>query len=128
MGRGAIAEMTLRLRDFINMKVVRTLKFTEYDRQSKPESGGCYRLYSHSNVIIYVGKAKDLADRLHDHINGQTHTEYFHKEIAKADWWQADSPILRTLLEGILIAYHKPKYNEEVKDEREWKNGKKSSK
>ena len=122
-----IVEMTLRLRDFVNLKVIRNLKFTTFERQNKPEGGGCYRLYNDKNIIIYVGKAKDLADRLHDHISGQTHTEYFHKEIAKADWWQTDSPIVRTLLEGILIAYHKPKYNDEVKDERAMRYAKKSS-
>jgi excinuclease UvrABC nuclease subunit len=127
MVRGANAQMTLRLRDFINIKVIRSLAFTQYSKIDPPKGAGCYRLYNHNNKIIYVGKAKDLADRIHDHITGQTHTAYFHTEIAKADWWQTESPIIRTLLEGILIAFHKPRYNDEVKDEREFKNGKKSS-
>lgn len=128
MERGAIVKMALKLKEIVNLDFVKSMKFTKYHHEDKYIGGGVYRLFDDKKKIIYVGKSKNLADRLQDHITGNTHTAYFHEEIAFAEWYCTNSPIFQTMLEGILIAYYKPKYNDEVKDEKELKHGRNASK
>lgn len=128
MERGAIVQMTLKLKDLVNLDFLKSLKFTKYNPEDKFIGGGVYRLYNDKKKIIYIGKSKNLADRLYDHHHGNTHTAYFHEEIKHADWYRTNSPIFQTMLEGILIAFYKPRYNDEVKDEKEMKHGKNKSK
>lgn len=84
--------------------------------------GGVYRMYDAAGEIIYVGKSNNLHRRLLQHIGKRTNSHYFIDEVVKIEWHNEDNPILQTTLEGIFIAYHMPRYNDEVKDymEREW--------
>ena len=36
-----------------------------------PKLPGCYQMYNKDNVIIYVGKAKNLFNRLHSYFTGR---------------------------------------------------------
>lgn len=78
--------------------------------------GGVYRMYNENKEIIYVGKSNDIHRRLLQHIGKRTNSAYFIDEVVKIEWHQENNPIWQTLLEGIFIAYHCPKYNDEVKD------------
>lgn len=80
--------------------------------------GGIYRFYNAAGEIIYVGKSVDLHRRLHQHIGKDTNTAYFIDEVDFIEWLLDDDPVSQTFLEGIFIAYHLPKYNDEVKHTR----------
>jgi len=79
--------------------------------------GGIYRMYDAAGEIIYVGKSNDIHRRLLQHIGHRSNTSYFIEEVVSIEFHVNDSPIMQTLLESIFIAYHTPKYNDEVKDE-----------
>lgn len=78
--------------------------------------GGIYRMYDENNEIIYVGKSLDVHRRLMQHIGHRSNTYYFIDEVKKIEYYRDDNPIMQTMLEGIFIAYHTPKYNHEVID------------
>jgi excinuclease UvrABC nuclease subunit len=46
----------------------------------------------------------------------RSHIKHIIDEVARIEWYSENNPILQTLLEGIFIAYHMPKYNDEVKE------------
>jgi excinuclease UvrABC nuclease subunit len=99
------------------MPMVKNMKFSAFKNEHMHFGGGVYRMFDKDKKIIYVGKSQDLQRRITTHLNGTTNTKYFIKKVKHIDWHKNDSPIMQTLLEGILIAYYKPKYNDEVKDE-----------
>lgn len=78
--------------------------------------GGIYRMYDEAGEIIYVGKSNDIHRRLLQHIGKRTNSAYFIDEVRKIEFYVENSPIFQTMLEGIFIAYHTPKYNDEVKE------------
>lgn len=105
------------LAQLINLAMVEKMRFSAYKEEETHIGGGVYRIFDKHRKVIYVGKSNDLHKRIHAHLNGQTHTKKFTKHMRHVDWHRNDSPIMQTLLEGILIAYYKPKHNDEVKDE-----------
>lgn len=80
--------------------------------------GGIYRMYNATGEIIYVGKSNDIHRRLLQHIGKRTNSAYFIEEAAKIEYHINNDPVFQTMLEGLFIAYHAPKYNDEVKDRR----------
>lgn len=106
------------LKDLVKIPYVKKIKFTDHDVAADPGNigGGIYRLYNKVGKIIYVGKSNDLHRRLLQHFGKDTNTAYFIDEVDFAEVHIENCPIMRTLLEGIFIALHKPKYNDEVKD------------
>jgi excinuclease UvrABC nuclease subunit len=73
-------------------------------------------MFDKTSKVIYVGKSKDIHRRLLQHIGKDTNTAYFIDEVDCIEWLEENNPIFQTLLEAIFIAYHQPKYNDEVKD------------
>lgn len=69
-----------------------------------------------SGEVIYVGKSNNLHIRINNHAHHRSHISYFIDEVEKIEWHEEADPVFQTLLEGIFIAYHLPKYNDEVKD------------
>jgi excinuclease UvrABC nuclease subunit len=72
-------------------------------------------MYDKTGKIIYVGKSKDLHRRMHQHFGKDSHTAYFIDEVDFVEVLLEPCPMFQTLLEAIFIAYHKPKYNDEIK-------------
>jgi excinuclease ABC subunit C len=104
------------LKDLIKISKVRKIKFSPMDLDNSDVGGGIYRMYDKDNSIIYVGKSQDLHRRLHQHVGKDTNTAYFIDEVKKYEWTTEPDPVFQNLLEAIFIAFHRPKYNEEVKD------------
>lgn len=111
--KGACADMDIK--EILKITKIRKLKFRRIDLETEV-GGGIYRMFDVSGEVIYVGKSADLRRRLRQHLGKNTHTAYFIDEVKKIDWLIESNPIYQTLLEAIYIAYHKPKYNDEVKD------------
>ena len=91
-----------------------------------PLSPGCYLFRDKNDVIIYVGKAKVLRNRVRNYFSvpgkGSRHkdlspkTQFLVRNIASIDWIVVDSEVEALLLENKLIKRHTPKYNINLKD------------
>jgi excinuclease UvrABC nuclease subunit len=104
------------LKDLIKISKVKKIKFSPMDLDNSDIGGGIYRMYDKDNKVIYVGKSQDLHRRLHQHVGKDTNTAYFIDEVKKFEWTTEPDPVFQNLLEAIFMAYHRPKYNDEVKD------------
>jgi len=106
----------MNLKDLIKISKLTKIKFETVDVDNSDIGGGIYRMYNNSDEIIYVGKSQDLHRRIHQHIGKDTNTAYFMDEVKGIEWTTERDPVFQNLLEAIFIAYHRPKYNDEVKD------------
>lgn len=105
--------------DLIKISKVKKLKFMKHDLETHENiGGGVYRMYDQNNDIVYVGKSQNLHRRLLQHFGKDTNSAYFIDEVKRFEVLQEENPIFQNLLEAIFIAFHEPKYNDEVKD---WK-------
>lgn len=107
----------MKLIDLIKISFLKKLKFVPINLEETKIGGGIYRMFDEFGDVIYVGKSHDLHRRLHQHIGKDTNTRYFIDEVAFFEWLPNPSPVFQGMLEGIFIAYHMPKYNDEVKYE-----------
>ena len=86
---------------------------------SLPHKPGTYQYYDENHVIIYVGKAKDLKNRV---------SSYFHKEVDRfktkvlvSKIWDISYSVVNSeedalLIENELIKQYQPRYNVLLKD------------
>lgn len=73
-------------------------------------------MYDDTGEIIYVGKSINIHKRMHKHLGKDTNSAYFIDEVRKIEFYLNDDPVFQTMLEGVFIAFHRPKYNDEVKE------------
>ncbi|MBT2728375.1 nucleotide excision repair endonuclease [Bacillus sp. ISL-75] len=131
------------LKNLIKITTLKKMKFQQWDHElydpktlafnteilnilKNKLGGGIYRMYNQAGEIIYVGKSNDIHRRLLQHIGKRSNTAYFIEEVKKIEFFVENSPIFQTMLEGIFIAYHTPKYNDEVQDAYEMILGRKN--
>jgi excinuclease ABC subunit C len=110
----------MNLKDLVKLSTIKKIKFVDHDIKLNHSNigGGIYRFFDKNGKIVYVGKSNDIHRRLHQHFGKDTNTSYFIDEVDYAEVFVENDPVMQTLLEGIFIAYHKPKYNDEVKDQK----------
>ena len=87
-----------------------------------PHLPGCYLMKNKDGVIIYVGKAKDLRNRLNSYFHS-SHTGKTAKlvsEIADFDYIVVSSETESLILEINLIKKHDPKYNILLRDDKSY--------
>ena len=87
-----------------------------------PHEPGCYLMKNSDGVIIYVGKAKDLRNRLNSYFHS-SHTGKTAKlvsEIADFDYIVVSSETESLILEINLIKKHDPKYNILLRDDKSY--------
>ena len=87
-----------------------------------PTSPGCYIHKDKNSTIIYVGKAKNLRNRVRSYFRGShdTKTEALVSEIVDFEFIVTESNIEALLLEINLIKENKPKYNIMLKDDKSY--------
>ena len=87
-----------------------------------PTSPGCYIHKDKNATIIYVGKAKNLRNRVRSYFRGShdTKTEALVSEIVDFEFIVTESNIEALLLEINLIKENKPKYNIMLKDDKSY--------
>lgn len=112
----------MNFQDVIKTSKIKKLPFAPINLDEHGIGGGIYRMYDKTGKVVYVGKSQNLHRRLLQHIGKDTNTSYFIDEIDYFEWLQEDDPVYQNLLESIFIAYHEPKYNDEVKDKRRAEN------
>lgn len=87
-----------------------------------PHLPGSYQMKNSDDIIIYVGKAKDLNKRVNSYFN-RPHTGKTAKmvsEIADFEYIVASSELEAFLLEFNLIKHYDPKYNILLKDDKSY--------
>jgi len=89
---------------------------------SIPSAPGIYRYYNKEDILIYVGKAKDLKKRVSSYFTKQSQynrkTEKLVSEIERIEFTIANSEFDALLLENNFIKQNQPKYNILLKDDK----------
>ena len=89
--------------------------------QNLPESPGIYQYLDKEDVVIYVGKAKNLKRRVSSYFNREhtnSKTRVLVKKIADIKYIAVKTEEDALLLENNLIKKYKPKYNVLLKDDK----------
>jgi excinuclease ABC subunit C len=89
-----------------------------------PGKPGCYIMKNTEGVIIYVGKAISLKNRVRSYFNADSShdqkTRRLVREISNIEWIVVGSELEALILEMNLIKKHRPKYNVRLKDDKRY--------
>jgi excinuclease ABC subunit C len=87
-----------------------------------PASPGVYLMRDATGVIIYVGKARSLRQRVRTYFNpsgdSRYHVKFLVAKVADIDIVLTDTEKEALLLENTLIKQHHPRYNLSLKDDK----------
>lgn len=86
-----------------------------------PEKPGCYQYFDEKGTIIYVGKAKNLKQRVSSYFNKQhdsNKTRVLVKQIRDIKYFVVETEEDALLLENNLIKQYHPRYNVLLKDDK----------
>ena len=91
--------------------------------QNIPHKPGVYQYYDKLDELIYIGKAKDLKNRVSSYFNNDAYkvnakTQVLVSKINKITFTIVDTEIDAWLLENSLIKKHQPRYNIMLKDDK----------
>ncbi len=94
------------------------MKTPRQQARELPEAPGVYLMYSQKNVVLYVGKAKNLRRRVASYFvkNRTPKTEKLVSRIFRIEYIVTPNELDALLLENNLIKTHYPKYNIDLKD------------
>ena len=81
---------------------------------------GVYIMKDRQNKVIYVGKARQLRNRVSTYFHGahDVKTEAMVAKVADFDYIISDSEFEALILENSLIKHHMPKYNIKLRDDK----------
>jgi excinuclease ABC subunit C len=87
-----------------------------------PHKPGVYQFWNEERELIYIGKAKDLRNRVTSYFNKDTNvnakTRVLVTKIRDVSFTIVDTEIDAWLLENSLIKKHQPRYNVMLKDDK----------
>lgn len=87
-----------------------------------PHKPGVYQYWDEANELIYIGKAKDLRNRVNSYFNKDLNvnakTRVLVSKIRNITFTIVDTEIDAWLLENSLIKKHQPRYNVMLKDDK----------
>jgi len=87
-----------------------------------PHKPGVYQYWNAENELIYIGKAKDLRNRVTSYFNKDLNvnakTKVLVSKIRKITFTIVDTEVDAWLLENSLIKKHQPRYNVMLKDDK----------
>ncbi len=87
-----------------------------------PTEPGVYRFLDADGTILYVGKAKNLLNRLNSYFGDKAHmtakTKVLTRHADRIEFTIVNSETDALLLENSLIKQHQPRYNVRLKDEK----------
>src|SRR3989344_4012428 len=89
--------------------------------KSFPRSPGVYLMKDKQGLIIYVGKANDLRQRVGNYFGNQDNryqVDFLMKRLVDVDFLETNNEKEALLLENSLIKKHKPRYNVFLKDDK----------
>src|SRR5258705_5200663 len=87
-----------------------------------PSQPGCYLYRDKQNKILYVGKAKNLRNRVRHYFQGNPDVRLndLVSRIADVELFVTDNEIEALALESNLIKKHKPRFNVLLKDDKQY--------
>lgn len=93
-----------------------------YRPSNIPEHPGVYRFFNKQEKVIYVGKAKNLKNRLSNYFqaNLATKTNRMVHEAVRVDWTIVSTELEALALEFSWIKQYQPKYNVQFKDDKSY--------
>ncbi|MFA5777748.1 MAG: GIY-YIG nuclease family protein [Parcubacteria group bacterium] len=84
-------------------------------------NSGVYIFKDKTGIILYIGKATNLKNRVSSYFNGRIENrpvQYAISQIAKIETRETDSVLEALILEANLIKKYQPKYNVDLKDDK----------
>jgi len=93
------------------------------DYKLLPNEPGCYLFKNKNEVVLYIGKAKNLKKRVNSYFTKKDHdpkTKILVSQIKLIDFFVTENEIEALILENNLIKKFTPKYNIELKDSRRY--------
>ncbi len=97
------------------------IEFIKQFYKDAPEKSGVYKMQNSSGHVIYVGKAKNLKNRLYSYTKEQQSMAKNHflvTQVANIEVQITKTEEEALILEAILVRKHKPKYNILLKDDK----------
>jgi excinuclease ABC subunit C len=93
-----------------------------YRPSNIPTLPGVYRFFNKADKVIYVGKAKNLKNRLSNYFqaNLATKTNRMVHEAVRVDWTIVSTELEALALEFSWIKQYQPKYNVQFKDDKSY--------
>jgi excinuclease ABC subunit C len=93
-----------------------------YRPSNIPQHPGVYRFFNKADKVIYVGKAKNLKNRLSNYFqaNLATKTNRMVHEAVRVDWTIVSTELEALALEFSWIKQYQPKYNVQFKDDKSY--------
>lgn len=89
-----------------------------------PELPGVYRMYSGTGTILYVGKSKNLKNRVRSYFQSTANmlpkVQALMQNVRRFDYIVTDSEVEALLLEYNLVQKHLPKYNILLRDDKKF--------
>ena len=89
-----------------------------------PKLPGCYQYFDKNEELIYIGKAKNLYNRVNSYFTGDKKDspklQVMVPQIERIECIVVNSEIEALILENELIKKHKPKYNILLKDDKKF--------
>ena len=99
----------------------------DYNRiqlKSVPTLPGVYQFKNKDNKIIYIGKAKNLKNRVRSYFQNQENKSSkinsMLKNVFDLEWIVVENEVEALLTEANLIKKHRPKYNVLMKDDKSY--------
>lgn len=87
-----------------------------------PHRPGVYQFWDEEKTLIYIGKAKDLRNRVGSYFNKDLHvnakTRVLVSKIRNITFTIVDTEVDAWLLENSMIKKHQPRYNIDLKDDK----------
>src|ERR1700744_3338345 len=88
-----------------------------------PHKPGVYQFWDTDNELMYIGKAKDLRNRVTSYFNNKDYTvnaktRVLVSKIRNITFTIVDSEVDAWLLENAMIKKHQPRYNVMLKDDK----------
>jgi excinuclease ABC subunit C len=94
----------------------------EFKAGKYPTACGVYLMQDASGQILYVGKAKNLRNRLRSYFSaqgdGRVHIRFLVEKISAIETIVTDTEKEALLLENTLIKKHRPRYNIDLRDDK----------
>lgn len=93
----------------------------EWQIQTLPESPGVYKFYGENNIVLYVGKAKNLKKRVSSYFQKEhdnLRLKLLVKKIKNIETVTVPTEYDALILENTLIKSLQPKYNIQLKDDK----------
>jgi len=89
-----------------------------------PDQPGVYRMYAASGTLLYVGKAKNLKNRVRSYFQNPAglapKVHALMQQVARFDYIVTDSEVEALILEYNLIKQYRPKYNILLRDDKKF--------